>query len=173
MFLRDPAVPRSHGIDIDTLFGNLEEVIRVSEDLYRHLEKSTISTEEQCVGRCFLMMADQLRRVYGAYCSNHEDVVPLWQKYESQPEAAAYLQKCLEKMSRETNCFDIPAVLIKPVQRILKYPLLLNELLKATEDDHRDKADLLEATNVMMDMANHINESKRRQDLIDKYCESI
>ena len=70
-----------------------------------------------------------------------------------------------------TNCFDIPSVLIKPVQRILKYPLLLNELHKCTEDGHEDKPDLILAVDQITNMATHINESKRRQDLVFKYRE--
>lgn len=53
-------------------------------------------------------------------------------------------------MQRTNNCFDLASVLIKPVQRILKYPLLINELEKATEDAHPDKQLLLQA---MDDMA--------------------
>lgn len=41
-----------------------------------------------------------------------------------------YINKMLEKMRQKTVIFDLGALLIKPVQRILKYPLLLNELYK-------------------------------------------
>ena len=74
-------------------------------------------------------------------------------------------------MREETNCFDIPSVLIKPVQRILKYPLLLNELHKCTEEGHEDKPDLILAIDLITNMATNINESKRRQDLVHKYRE--
>lgn len=52
-------------------------------------------------------------------------------------------------MQRTSNCFDLASVLIKPVQRILKYPLLINELEKATEDSHPDKQLLLQAMDAM------------------------
>lgn len=52
-------------------------------------------------------------------------------------------------MQRTSNCFDLASVLIKPVQRILKYPLLINELEKATEDSHPDKQLLLQAMDNM------------------------
>ncbi len=88
---------------------------------------------------------------------------------KAQSESKQYLQRGLDQMREETNCFDIPSVLIKPVQRILKYPLLLNELFKCTEDGHEDKPDLMAATTLITDMATHINEFKRRQDLVLKY----
>ena len=57
------------------------------------------------------------------------------------------------------------SILIKPVQRILRYPLLLNELLKCTEAEHADRADLARARDIMTDVAAFINESKRRKDI--------
>lgn len=38
--------------------------------------------------------------------------------------------KGVETLRRQVICFDMDSILIKPVQRILKYPLLLNELIK-------------------------------------------
>ena len=45
-------------------------------------------------------------------------------------EVQDYINKLVEAMKEKMSVFDLGAVLIKPVQRILKYPLLLNELLK-------------------------------------------
>ncbi|OQR68697.1 dynamin-binding protein-like [Tropilaelaps mercedesae] len=72
-------------------------------------------------------------------------------------------------MQRTSNCFDLASVLIKPVQRILKYPLLINELEKATEDSHPDKQLLWQAMDDMARVAADINEVKRRKDLVSKY----
>ena len=51
-------------------------------------------------------------------------------QYRETPEACQYFAAKVEEMRRHTNIFDVEAILIKPVQRILKYPLLLHELLK-------------------------------------------
>jgi hypothetical protein len=53
--------------------------------------------------------------------------------------------------------FDLKSVLIKPVQRILKYPLLLQELLKNTSETHPDKVTLQQAIHVMNEVA-QVNE---------------
>lgn len=73
------------------------------------------------------------------------------------------------KIRQKINCFNLGSILITPVQRILKYPLLLNELHRCTEDGHPDKMELLEAINLMTDVATAINEFKRGRDLGTNY----
>ena len=82
----------------------------------------------------------------------------------------SYVKNCLGRIQNQTNCFDLSSIWIKPVQRILKYPLLLNELIKFTEEDHVDYEPLKMACQMITDIATRINEHKRRQDLIQKYC---
>jgi len=40
--------------------------------------------------------------------------------------------KGIETLRRQVACFDMSSILIKPVQRILKYPLMLYELIKVS-----------------------------------------
>ena len=51
-------------------------------------------------------------------------------QYESSDEALNYINEMLSTMRQHMSVFDLGSILIKPVQRILKYPLLLNELIK-------------------------------------------
>ena len=53
-------------------------------------------------------------------------------QYESSDEALNYINEMLSIMRQHISVFDLGSILIKPVQRILKYPLLLNELIKVT-----------------------------------------
>ena len=84
IFLRKPEEARNAGIDLDKLFGNLEEVIEVSSRLIQLLEESTLMKiyEQQKVGKCFLETADQMRTAYSTYCRNHDEIQPLWSRYE-------------------------------------------------------------------------------------------
>jgi hypothetical protein len=58
--------------------------------------------------------------------------------------------------------------LIKPVQRVLKYPLLLREILSLTSPTHDDHDDLSAAVKEIQDVADNINEIKRRKDIVEK-----
>lgn len=71
------------------------------------------------------------------------------------------------KIIREqtTSAFDLHSLLLKPIQRVLKYPLLLQELLKNTDPNHVDYNDLRSALNCMQEVASYINEIKRRRDM--------
>lgn len=88
IFLKNPEEGRSVGIDSDRLFGNLEEIIEVSTRLVQLLEESTLmkTYEMQRVGKCFLEIADQMKTAYSVYCRNHEDIQPLWNRYEGLPQ---------------------------------------------------------------------------------------
>ncbi len=63
------------------------------------------------------------------------------------------------------NLLDMGSLLIKPVQRIMKYPLLLGELWHATPEDHPDYQPLQEAFTAAKIINVNINEFKRRKDI--------
>ena len=51
-------------------------------------------------------------------------------QYEKDPDIQGCFNQMLDIMRKQMSVFDLGSILIKPVQRILKYPLLLNELVK-------------------------------------------
>lgn len=67
------------------------------------------------------------------------------------------------------NLLDMGSLLIKPVQRIMKYPLLLAELWNATPTDHPDNRPLQEALTTVKVINININEFKRRKDIGETY----
>ncbi|KAH9495018.1 hypothetical protein Btru_018443 [Bulinus truncatus] len=154
-------------VDVDFLLGNMEEIADVSQKVLATLEASVAgkSFDEQIVGKCFTHYADDMKNTYAPYCRNHDEVINAMERYTGNPDINDYFTNRLEKMREHMNVFDVAGVLIKPVQRILKYPLLLNELLKNTEDDHDDKEEIEMAIRAMTDVAKAINEYKRRKDL--------
>lgn len=158
-------------IDCDILFGNMPEVASLSSKLLHKLKTATdnVDINNQIIGTCFVDFSEEITAVYGRYCRNHDDAIAFMEKSANDEDVQQYFSKCLESIREFSNCWDLSSFLIKPVQRILKYPLLLNELLKHTPDDHPDKTGLIKAIHVMTTAANDVNEFKRRKDLVQKY----
>ena len=121
------------------------------------------------VASSFLQHSNSMKGVYNQYCLNHDKAENLLNKYENSPDTQKHLNYGLERIRNDIACFNLESILIKPVQRILKYPLILNELLKNTDDDHCDKSELREAVTLMSDLAAFINETKRKKDIVEKY----
>ncbi|XP_056324844.1 dynamin-binding protein isoform X2 [Danio aesculapii] len=157
------------GIDFDGLFGNINSVI----DLSRRLNKTLQDTDS--IGQVFLSYKDQLEDVYKIYCQNHDDAISLLETYEKDENIQKHVLECLEKLRgiyREwgkTNYINLGSFLIKPVQRVMRYPLLLMELLNTTPESHHDRQQLSEAVMSIKEINVNINEYKRRKDLVVKY----
>jgi len=54
-------------------------------------------------------------------------------QYENNEDIMKIFNKGIETLRRQVACFDMSSILIKPVQRILKYPLILYELIKVNK----------------------------------------
>uniref|UniRef100_M3YC74 Rho guanine nucleotide exchange factor 38 n=1 Tax=Mustela putorius furo TaxID=9669 RepID=M3YC74_MUSPF len=67
------------------------------------------------------------------------------------------------------NLLDMGSLMIKPIQRVMKYPLLLCELRGSTPPSHPDFRALGDAFTAVKDVNVNINELKRRKDLVLKY----
>lgn len=59
------------------------------------------------------------------------------------------------------------ALLILPIQRIPRYVLLLQDLLRHTESKHPDHDDLVQALKEMRQVADYINEKKREAEALN------
>ncbi|KAI7891268.1 uncharacterized protein EV154DRAFT_508484 [Mucor mucedo] len=147
------------------LFSNLLDIIAFEKTFVAVLENSC---EKDCVGTAFRESMSSIDSIYSEYCKRHEDAVLKLQELESQAEVQAFLAKCKEQIQGKTTSWDLGSLLIKPVQRVLKYPLLLREILALTSPTHNDHDDLSAAVKEIQEVADNINEIKRRKDIVEK-----
>ncbi|XP_034632046.1 dynamin-binding protein isoform X3 [Trachemys scripta elegans] len=156
-------------VDFEGLFGNIQMVISFSKQLLGTLEAG------DAVGPAFLAHQAGLEEVYKVYCQNHEEAIALLEAYEKDERIQKHLLNSLESLRSLysewgcTNYINLGSFLIKPVQRVMRYPLLLMELLSATPESHPDKALLTAAVLAVKEINVNINEYKRRKDLVLKY----
>lgn len=53
------------------------------------------------------------------------------------------------------------------MQRILKYHLLLKEIVKQTPESHADYHSIVKAYKIMIDLGSYLNEIKRDSEMLD------
>jgi hypothetical protein len=104
-----------------TIFGNIEEILEFHSTIFlRELEKYEEMMPED-IGHCFVTWAHKFDS-YVTYCRNKPDSTNLLMT----PVGGAYFDGLQRTHGLE---HPIQAYLIKPVQRITKYQLLLKDLL--------------------------------------------
>jgi len=99
-------------------------------------------------------------KVYAAYVGNQDNSLAVVEKCRKKSKPfAAFLQTMMEDpISRG---LPLIAFLIKPTQRVCKYPLLLRELLKSTDEEDEDYNNLKSALKLMEETTSYVNERKR------------
>ncbi|XP_068259764.1 rho guanine nucleotide exchange factor 38 [Nyctibius grandis] len=172
--LRNKQIAR---LDVDGLFSNIELVHQVSAKLLSLLEEATTDVEPsmQIIGEVFLQIKGPLEDTYKIYCYRHDDAHTMLESYEKDEELKQHLRHCVQSLKKiyeeegKPNLTDMGSLMIKPVQRVMKYPLLLCELLNSTPASHPDLKALQDALFAMKNINVNINELKRRKDLVLKY----
>ncbi|KAM4716352.1 dynamin-binding protein isoform 4-T4 [Anableps anableps] len=156
-------------VDFEGLFGNISSVIELSQRLLDGLH------DTDSIGGVFLDLKADLEEVYKLYCQNHDDAISLLETYEKDENIQRHVLECLERLRAiyrkqgKTNYINLGSFLIKPVQRVMRYPLLLSELQGATPESHHDRLQLTQAVQAIKQINVNINEYKRRKDLVVKY----
>eukprot|EP01117_Protostelium_nocturnum_P013420 TRINITY_DN5001_c0_g1_i2.p1 TRINITY_DN5001_c0_g1~~TRINITY_DN5001_c0_g1_i2.p1 ORF type:complete len:207 (+),score=83.49 TRINITY_DN5001_c0_g1_i2:405-1025(+) len=128
------------------------ELYQLNQQFLDLLSQRNISISES-----FLEMADDFKQ-YSSYCSSHPLLLSSMAKMR-QKESFLELEKKMQSMN---NGLDFGSFLIKPIQRICKYPILFKELLRNTSEDHQDFSLNAEAVNKAERVLEFINEEKRR-----------
>ncbi|KAJ0182717.1 hypothetical protein K1T71_002086 [Dendrolimus kikuchii] len=110
----------------DVLFGNLHELFTFHQEIFlKDLERSISATE--LIALCFVEKRETFFRLYSYYCQN----IPRSERLrETLVDTHLFLQACQLRLGHK---LPLAAYLLKPVQRITKYQLLLKDLLRYGE----------------------------------------
>uniref|UniRef100_A0A8C4HKP7 Osteoclast-stimulating factor 1 n=1 Tax=Dicentrarchus labrax TaxID=13489 RepID=A0A8C4HKP7_DICLA len=154
----------------DTLESILQVCARFQADLahtHRNLleevRTSILSHGAKTLYQVFLNYKERLL-LYGRYCSQVETATKHLDKLSNMRED---IKMKLEECSNRANSgrFSLRDLLMVPMQRVLKYHLLLQELVKHTTDA-AEKDNLRTALDAMRDLAQCVNEVKRDNEII-------
>nr|XP_042717359.1 guanine nucleotide exchange factor DBS isoform X11 [Chrysemys picta bellii] len=133
----------------DILFGNMEEIYHFHNRIFLKELENYIEYPE-LVGRCFLERMEDFQ-IYEKYCQNKPRSESLWRQFSD----SAFFQECQRKLDHKLS---LDSYLLKPVQRITKYQLLLKEMLKYSKNCEGAE-DLQEALTSILGILKAVNDS--------------
>ncbi|XP_041463268.1 T-lymphoma invasion and metastasis-inducing protein 2-like isoform X2 [Lytechinus variegatus] len=157
--------------EIDALFGNIKEIIKFQTTFLKSLEDpiskqqnfSTLDNPDDfkrilfSLGGSFLYYMEHFK-LYSAFCACHSRS----QKILDPAKGNSALMQFLEARNpKQQHSASLASYLIKPIQRVLKYPLLLSEMRTHLDRDSYEHYHLSEALKGMNKVAEHINDMMR------------
>uniref|UniRef100_A0A673JSP1 T-lymphoma invasion and metastasis-inducing protein 1-like n=1 Tax=Sinocyclocheilus rhinocerous TaxID=307959 RepID=A0A673JSP1_9TELE len=145
--------------ELDVLFGNLPEMLEFQVEFLKTLEDGTRLVPD----------LEKLERVeefkvcgsFGAYTMffcTCVIIIPCFLRPKTDAAFKAFLD---ERNPKQQHSSTLESYLIKPIQRVLKYPLLLRELHSLTDPDSEEHYHLNIAMKAMNTVASHINEMQK------------
>ncbi|NXU16459.1 PKHG3 protein, partial [Pardalotus punctatus] len=144
---------------VSALFGNIEDIYELSSTLLQNLE--SCANDPVAVAVCFVTRSQEFA-IYTQYCNNYPSSVAALTECMRSKVQARFLRECQERLR---HALPLGAYLLKPVQRILKYHLLLQEIARHFEHKVGDDYELvLEAIDTMTCVAWYINDMKRKHE---------
>uniref|UniRef100_A0A8C6KH96 MCF.2 cell line derived transforming sequence n=1 Tax=Nothobranchius furzeri TaxID=105023 RepID=A0A8C6KH96_NOTFU len=133
----------------DLLFGNMPEIYNFHSRVFLQDLEGCLEAPET-VGACFLERKENFQ-MYEWYCQNKPRSEALWRQFSD----CAFFHECQTKLEHKLG---LDSYLLKPVQRLTKYQLLLKELLKYSPDCE-GTSELQGALTAMLDLLKSVNDS--------------
>lgn len=159
--------------NLDSMFLYIEEVIDVSSRLLSLLDQKKIQPSDplylQTLCDSFLSLSSDIEAAYKEYLANYSQVTVVENSYKQKETLWNEIVKVIKASAPEVNATSLSFFLVMPVQRIARYPLLLQTIQKHTDKSHPAYALLEQTAHTSIALNCRINEYKRFREVADKY----
>ncbi|WWD07212.1 hypothetical protein V865_005309 [Kwoniella europaea PYCC6329] len=165
--------------DLKTVFLNLDQLASAADELATAFEQAMGEEDtglaamvrdgeagNDRLGQAFVSMIPRIRPLYNFYCARQSQASLRLMELQSDLAHNAHLKECWSSIKDHTHAWNLDSMLIKPVQRITKYPLLFDDLLSSTTPVHPDYFAIRTAAQMSKAIATEIDEAKRRKDVV-------
>ncbi|XP_036887630.1 pleckstrin homology domain-containing family G member 3 isoform X4 [Sturnira hondurensis] len=143
---------------VSALFGNIESIYALNSQLLRDLDNC--NGDPVAVASCFVERSQEFD-IYTQYCNNYPNSVAALMECMRDKQQAKFFQDQQELLR---HSLPLGSYLLKPVQRILKYHLLLQEIAKHFDEEEEGFEVVEDAIDTMTCVAWYINDMKRRHE---------
>ncbi|XP_045083081.1 A-kinase anchor protein 13-like isoform X3 [Coregonus clupeaformis] len=172
---------------VERVFPMLDELLELHTHFFTHLlERKRESSIEGRDDGSFLIRkigdvlvsqfsgpnADRMKKVYGKFCSRHNEAVNFYKELHTKDKRfQAFIKK---KMSSTiVRRLGIPECILLVTQRITKYPVLLQRILQHTKENEEDHEDITQALRLVKEILNavdsKVNEHDKKKRLKEVY----
>ncbi|KAL0962905.1 hypothetical protein UPYG_G00346960 [Umbra pygmaea] len=145
----------------------LPQLYQLNKDLLRELEERVAHWEDhQCLADIFVQKGPYLK-MYSTYIRQFDNNVALLdEQCRKNPGFAAVVREF--ETSPRCASLALKHYLLKPVQRIPQYQLLLTDYLKNLPEESSDYKDTQAALGIVKEVANHANDIMKQGDNFQK-----
>ncbi|XP_037833772.1 pleckstrin homology domain-containing family G member 3 isoform X4 [Kryptolebias marmoratus] len=140
------------------LFGNIEDIYEFNGELLQCLDMC--ENDPVAIAQCFVNKSEYFE-IYTQYCNNYPNSVAALTDCMRSKTLAKFFR---DRQAALKRSLPLGSYLLKPVQRILKYHLLLQEIAKHYDPDEEGYEVVQEAIDTMTGVAWYINDMKRKHE---------
>ncbi|KAI8577271.1 hypothetical protein K450DRAFT_274006 [Umbelopsis ramanniana AG] len=154
----------------DTVSRNAEDILKFQlsflDLLETACEQSVKADLALPIAECFIEMGNGFS-IYTEYCIQHESALNVCRELSSKVEWQMFEHDAMAEAEHSSpqRKLQFQDFLIKPVQRICRYQLLLKEIWKMRPKAQQDVTELQEALRIMHSVVNTINNEKQKRDV--------
>ncbi|KAM7413850.1 hypothetical protein PAMA_018915 [Pampus argenteus] len=172
---------------LDKIFPVLDELLHAHTQFLTLLleQKRASSAEGQnnnsfiicCIGEVLVNQfsgcsADHMKKVYGKFCSRHNEAVNLYKDLHAKDKRfQAFIKRIMS--SSIVRRLSIPECILLITQRITKYPVLIQRILQHTKDTDEDHSCVSEALRCVKELItavdSKVNEQEKKRRLREVY----
>ncbi|XP_029702774.1 rho guanine nucleotide exchange factor 37 isoform X2 [Takifugu rubripes] len=159
--------------DLDSLFVHIEDVMDVSSRLLSLLDQEQLGPGDplflETLCDSFLRVSPDLEAAYREYLANYGNVTVLENSYKQKEHLWNQIVGVVKSSAPEVNATSLTFFLVMPVQRVARYPLLLQTIQKHLGGGHPGAGLLQRTVHTSIAINCSINEYKRCREVADKY----
>jgi len=149
--------------DKKIIFMNIKELGESHGGFYKEILEAVTGKSRKRVGEVFLEYKERFLK-YGEYCAHLTRATHLLEALTSKEEQ---VREEVARCEQTAGKFKLTDLLTVPMQRILKYHLLLQRLLQQTLPSHEEHHSIQQAYEAMLDVSEFVNEVKRDSEQLE------
>ncbi|KAM7002593.1 FYVE, RhoGEF and PH domain-containing protein 6-like [Tautogolabrus adspersus] len=145
----------------------LPQLYELNQDLLRELKERVAKWDENAQLADIFLKKGPYLKMYSTYIREFDKNVVLLEEQSKKNQAFGAVVREFEASPRCAN-LALKHYLLKPVQRIPQYQLLLTDYLKNQSEDSADYKDTQAALGIVKEVANHANDIMKQGDNFQK-----